>query len=306
MDEEGDKEIDAKVKQIQGSATAIADTLVSVSQLFAEAESRVKTELNNGKQENVEKKGKKAAEKVRNDADAKLQAGDRPQTSNRTQTTNRRQNSQPNTPYANIGAAMSASITSTVEKDPIEETKKIISDYNKGENIKSSVLAGYLEKIDPSYNKFGLFYDDEVIINDARKILKDNGITDIKDGVISQNGTVVKIDNQDQILAAKEGGPVDKIFDTFKTEPSVSPIPMPYDTYVKENPYTVNTNNGDKIEVAPIEIRLSGNIQLSGGNGTVDITQQITNDPNFIRELSQMISKQFERQINGGRVSNAL
>ncbi len=76
--------------------------------------------------------------------------------------------------------------------------------------------------------------------------------------------------------------------------------------YVKENPYTVNTNNGDKIEVAPIEIRLSGNIQLSGSNGTVDITQQITNDPNFIRELSQMISKQFERQINGGRVSNAL
>ena len=128
----------------------------------------------------------------------------------------------------------------------------------------------------------------------------------INDGVISQNGNVIKIDNQDQILAAKEGGPVDKIFDTFKSEPSVSPSPMPYDSYVKENPYTVNTNNGDKIEVAPIEIRLSGNIQLSGGNGTVDITQQITNDPNFIRELSQMISKQFERQINGGRVSNAL
>ena len=98
-------------------------------------------------------------------------------------------------------------------------------------------------------------------------------------------------------MAAKEGGPVAKMVDTVQSV---------YSDLPRENPYTVNTNNGDKIEVAPIEIRLNGNIQLSGSNGTVDITQQITNDPNFIRELSQMISKQFERQINGGRVSNAL
>ena len=75
---------------------------------------------------------------------------------------------------------------------------------------------------------------------------------------------------------------------------------------MKENPYAINSNNGGKIEVAPIEIRLNGNIQISGGNGTIDITQQIANDPNFIRELSQMISKELERKINGGRVSNAL
>lgn len=309
--DEGDKEIDAKVKQIQGSAATIASTLESVGQLFANAKTKLETELNNGKQENVRAEADKRGKEVVNNAEVKVQATERPQTTNRTQTSVRPQTqlqayTAPSQGYANMGAAMSASITSTVGKDPIEETKKIISDYNKGENIYSSTLADYLHKIDPSYNKFGLFYDDEVIINDARKILKDKGITDIKDGVIDKNGNVIKIDSQDQILAAQEGGPVDKIFDTFKSEPSVSPSPMPYESYVKENPYTVNTNNGDKIEVAPIEIRLSGNIQLSGGNGTVDITQQITNDPNFIRELSQMISKQFERQINGGRVSNAL
>ena len=86
----------------------------------------------------------------------------------------------------------------------------------------------------------------------------------------------------------------------------VDTVQSVYSDLPRENPYNVNSNNGDKIEVAPIEIRLNGNIQLSGSNGTIDITQQITNDPNFIRELSQMISKQFERQINGGRVSNAL
>ena len=122
----------------------------------------------------------------------------------------------------------------------------------------------------------------------------------VNDGIIAKNGNVIKINDKDQILAAQEGGPVADIFQ------SVSPRPMPYDSYVKENPYAINSNNGGKIEVAPIEIRLNGNIQISGGNGTIDITQQIANDPNFIRELSQMISKELERKINGGRVSNAL
>lgn len=301
----GNEEIDAKVKQIQGSATAIADTLVSVSQLFAEAESRVKTELNNGKQENVRAEAENTGKTVINNAEAQRQTRNRPQVSTRPQ------NNQPNTPsqvqyqnsqgYANMGRAMSVSASSKTESYYIDKIKETISDYENGKNISSYSLAGYLSSIDDSYDKgiigAGLFYDDEVIINDARKILKDKGITDIKDGVIAQNGTVVKIDNQDQILAAKEGGPVAKMVDTVQSV---------YSDLPRENPYNVNTNNGDKIEIAPIEIRLNGNIQLSGSNGTIDITQQITNDPNFIRELSQMISKQFERQINGGRVSNAL
>ena len=118
----------------------------------------------------------------------------------------------------------------------------------------------------------------------------------INDGVIAQNGNVIKIDNQDQILAAKEGGPVDKMLDTAQTAYSELP---------RENPYADNTNNGGKIEVAPIEIQLNGNIQLSGGNGTVDITSQIINDPIVMREITQIISKNIEMQINGGRVSNA-
>ena len=123
------------------------------------------------------------------------------------------------------------------------------------------------------------------------------GLFKINDGVIAQNGNVIKIDNQDQILAAKEGGPVAKMVDTVQSV---------YSDLPRENPYTVNTNNGDKIEVAPIEIRLNGNIQLSGSNGTVDITQQITNDPIVMREIAQFISKHLEIEKNLGRVSNAL
>ena len=293
--DEGKKEIDAKVKQIQDSAGTIASTLESVGQLFANAKTKLETELNNGKQENVRAEADKAGKEVINNAEAQRQKTERVQATNRTQTQLQAYTA-PSQGYANMGRAMSASITPTGTTDPIEETKKYISDYDKGKDILSSVLVQYLKKIDPSYDKRGFFESDTEIINDARKILKAKGITNINDGVIAQNGNVIKIDNQDQILAAKEGGPVDKMLDTAQTAYSELP---------RENPYADNTNNGGKIEVAPIEIQLNGNIQLSGGNGTVDITSQIINDPIVMREITQIISKNIEMQINGGRVSNA-
>lgn len=316
----GNEEIDAKVKQIQGSAGTIANTLVAVSNLFAETESRIKTELNNGKQENVRAEADKKGDEVVNNAEAQVQAIERPQNTQANNNDTVQRLTRPaifaaiNTfvpaPLASGASYVLSSVASKIFNG--SNTQKQASNKPQATNTSSSVH-GIVPSLWDSNEK-----SDKVKQSTKTPLSKPSNSfatftpwspsnpSKVNDGVISQNGTVVKIDNQDQILAAKEGGPVDKIFDTFKSEPSVSSSPMPYDTYVKENPYTVNTNNGDKIEVAPIEIRLSGNIQLSGGNGTVDITQQITNDPNFIRELSQMISKQFERQINGGRVSNAL
>ena len=290
---EGDKEIDAKVKQIQDSASAIASTLESVGQLFANAKTKLETELNNGKQENVRAEADKRGKEVVNNAEVKVQATERVQNS-QTNAASMAQyrNSQA---YGNMGAAMSESTAPKPKSYYIDEIKKIMSDYEKGENIWSSSLATHLRTINDSYNKWGIFEDDEEIYNDA-KAMEKAGLFKIDDGVIAQNGNVIKIDNQDQILAAKEGGPVDKMLDTAQTAYSELP---------RENPYADNSNNGGKIEVAPIEIQLNGNIQLSGGNGTVDITQQIINDPIVMREITQIISKNIEMQINGGRVSNA-
>lgn len=271
---EGDKEIDAKVKRIQGSASAIASTLESVGQLFANAKTKLETELNNGKQENVRAEADKRGKEVVNNAEVQRQTN----------------------------AAISSPLISKLKSDSdkmkleyVDKIKEIMADYENGENIHSSTLADYLNKIDSSYNKWGIFKDDEEIYNDA-KAMEKAGLFNINDGVIAQNGNVIKIDNQDQILAAKEGGPVDKMLDTAQTAYSELP---------RENPYADNSNNGGKIEVAPIEIQLNGNIQLSGGNGTVDITSQIINDPIVMREITQIISKNIEMQINGGRVSNA-
>ena len=272
--DEGKKEIDAKVKQIQDSAGTIASTLESVGQLFANAKTKLETELNNGKQENVRAEADKRGKAVINNAEVQRQTN----------------------------AAISSPLISKLKSDSdkmkleyVDKIKEIMADYENGENIYSSTLADYLNKIDSSYNKWGIFKDDEEIYNDA-KAMEKAGLFNINDGVITQNGNVIKIDNQDQILAAKEGGPVDKMLDTAQTAYSELP---------RENPYADNSNNGGKIEVAPIEIQLNGNIQLSGGNGTVDITSQIINDPIVMREITQIISKNIEMQINGGRVSNA-
>lgn len=126
---------------------------------------------------------------------------------------------------------------------------------------------------------------------------------EIKDGYISQNGSIARIDKNDQVLAAKQGGPIDKMLDM------VQPRPMAYDSYVKERPYSGSSNNNDnggKIEIAPIQISINGNIQVNGTNGSIDLTQQISNDPNFIRALTQMISLEVEKKVNGGRVTNPL
>lgn len=248
--DEGKKEIDAKVKQIQDSAGTIASTLESVGQLFANAKTKLETELNNGKQENVRAEADKRGKEVINNAEAI----NRPQS---TQATN--------------ASSFVPFQWNSYEKSDIKQSTN--SQTTKTPPLKPS---NYLESFTPQWNP--------------------SNTDKINDGVIAQNGNVIKIDNQDQILATKEGGPVDKMLDTAQTAYSELP---------RENPYADNTNNGGKIEVAPIEIQLNGNIQLSGGNGTVDITSQIINDPIVMREITQIISKNIEMQINGGRVSNA-
>lgn len=248
--DEGKKEIDAKVKQIQDSAGTIASTLESVGQLFANAKTKLETELNNGNQKNVRAEADKRGKEVINNAENK------PQTTNSPQTTNT--------------LSSVHGIISSVR----DSNEKLV-------NVKQSTITPPLKPSD----SFAIFTSWNSL-NPSK----------VNDGVIAQNGNVIKIDNQDQILAAKEGGPVDKMLDTAQTA---------YSEWPRENPYADNTNNGGKIEVAPIEIQLNGNIQLSGGNGTVDITQQIINDPIVMREITQIISKNIEMQINGGRVSNA-
>lgn len=129
----------------------------------------------------------------------------------------------------------------------------------------------------------------------------------LKDGFINQNGTVVGIDNNDQVLAAKNGGPIDKMLDSFQNSSNVMPRPMPYNSFVSSSVGGMSGGMGgnNSINIPPIQININGSIQLNG-SGSVDITQQLSNDPNFIRSISQIISVEVEKKVNGGKTINTL
>lgn len=54
-----------------------------------------------------------------------------------------------------------------------------------------------------------------------------------------------------------------------------------------------------KFEMKPISLDISGTIKLDAGNTNIDITKQLLSDPMFIRNITNMISKQMNVYDNG-------
>ena len=143
-------------------------------------------------------------------------------------------------------------------------------------------------------------------LSDDGLISTNGNLSKINDGLVIQNGISTRIDKNDQVLAAKEGGPLDRMLDM------VQPRPMPYDSYVKENPYygcnsnngSVGNNNGE-IKIAPISITINGSISVNGSS--IDLTTQIQNDPNFQNALWGLISQEVSKKVgNTGKMIDPL
>lgn len=54
-------------------------------------------------------------------------------------------------------------------------------------------------------------------------------------------------------------------------------------------------------EGGSIEVKFSGRIDLQSGNQSVDITNMMRSNPNFIRTVTEMVSNQFSSNANGGK-----
>ena len=121
-------------------------------------------------------------------------------------------------------------------------------------------------------------------------------LSKINDGLVVQNGVSTRIDKNDQVLAAKEGGPLDRMLDM------IQPRPMPYDSYVKEAPYyNGGSSNNGEIKIAPISITINGSINVNGSS--IDLSSQIQNDPNFQNALWGLISQEVSKKIgNTGKM----
>lgn len=166
--------------------------------------------------------------------------------------------------------------------------------YNAGLNMKLGVEG---RKI---LNNSG--YQNEDRFEEGASLYKGN----VSDGLILQNGLATRIDNNDQVLAAKEGGPLDRMLDM------VQPRPMKYDSFVSEIPYNNDSksnnsfNNGNsELKISPIQIQITGNFNVNGSS--VDFSSQLNNDPKLKEVLWSMISTEVAKKVgNTGKMVDPL
>lgn len=152
--------------------------------------------------------------------------------------------------------------------------------------------------------------------------------SDMKDGVLSSNGNsmltsasnitpindgsvqLAQSDPQDVALFAKTGGPFDTLFNGIfaKINEISSVLPrsmeyiMPSERVFNEISYSKDTANNSKIQMEPIKLIIEGKLDLDNSNGqSVDIINEVRNNPILLRTLTQLISESMMKNINGGK-----
>lgn len=149
-------------------------------------------------------------------------------------------------------------------------------------------------------------FDEGTTMLDDGLISSNGSLSKINDGLVVQNGVPVRIDNNDQVLAAKKGGPLDRMLDM------VQPRPMKYDSFVSETPYNNGSksnnsfNNGNsELKISPIQIQITGNFNVNGSS--VDFSSQLNNDPKLKEVLWSMISTEVAKKVgNTGKMVDPL
>ncbi len=150
----------------------------------------------------------------------------------------------------------------------------------------------------------------------------------VKDGVVSSNGSsmftaasnvtsindgsvqLAQSDPQDIALFAKTGGPFDTLFNGIfaKINEISNVLPrsmeyiMPLERMFNEISRSKGTANNSKIQIEPIKLIIEGKLDLGNSNGqSVDIINEVRNNPILLRTLTQLISESMEKNINGGK-----
>ena len=77
---------------------------------------------------------------------------------------------------------------------------------------------------------------------------------------------------------------------------------MPLERVFNEISYSKDTANNSKIQIDTVKIELNGKLELSNSNGqSVDIINEVRNNPILLRTLTQLISESMMKNINGGK-----
>lgn len=182
--------------------------------------------------------------------------------------------------------------------------------YKLSQSSKHSDMAKVEKIVTEAYNQLydeGVLYNDGVLSSNGSSMLTSaSNITPIHDGSVQ----IAKSDPKDTALFAKTGGPFDTLFNGIfaKINEISSVLPrsmeyiMPLERIFNEISHSKGTANNSKIQIEPLKIELNGKLELNNSNSqSVDIINEVKNNPILLRTLTQLISESINKTIYGGR-----
>lgn len=118
--------------------------------------------------------------------------------------------------------------------------------------------------------------EDGIITNSNKPMVTQaSNVTKINDGL-------VKSDPKDVAIFAKEGGVIGNFLDNLYSD-------------------VHSSMGGNSMHFDTIKVEMSGSLDLSSGGQSVDIINEIQNNPILLRSLSRMLAQQISASMNGGR-----
>lgn len=195
-----------------------------------------------------------------------------------------------NAATSNIASALgeTASVISTANKKIAESADRAkfgasgvtgkdendynLSVYNSGYKIDNPwTPKDYLERVKVK---------DGIINNGNAPIVSSTtNVTKINDGL-------VQADPKDVAIFAKEGGVIGNFLNDLYND--------------------VHSSNSGSIKLDTINVSISGSLDLSSGGQSVNIINELQNDPILLRALSRMLAEHISKSMNGGRGNSNL
>ena len=119
------------------------------------------------------------------------------------------------------------------------------------------------------------FLHDGIVTNNNKPIVSQaTNVTKINDGLVQS-------DPKDVAIFAKEGGVIGNFLNDLYSD--------------------VHSSMGGSLQLDTVNVQISGSLDLSSGGQSVDIINELQNNPILLRSLSRMLAQHISSAMNGGR-----
>lgn len=160
----------------------------------------------------------------------------------------------------------------------------------KGLLVRNAILKGVGNSVlMPLLGPMGPFVSNMAVDHSAIPAKK---TTKINDGMVE----LAQPHKDDTLIAAKNGGPFDKLFNgVFSEVKSIG-------NYISQNDGPI----GGSLKLDSMNININGKLDLSSNGKSIDIMNELRNNPLLLRALTQMLANEISKNMNGGRTQNVI